>query len=117
MIQAYEQLHAAGFAHSVEVWTRESKLAGGLYGVALGHCYFGESMFFKESNASKFGFIKLVEMLKKKEYKLIDCQVHTQHLESLGAEHISRKSFLDMVGAYTSDLGNIGSWKEWERDL
>lgn len=116
MIEAYEQLHQIGFAHSVEVWNQEGQLAGGLYGVALGHCYFGESMFFKESNASKYGFFKLVEMLRKRDYQLIDCQVFTQHLESLGAEHVSRKSFIEMVESYTSDRRNVGTWKEWMRD-
>lgn len=116
MIEAYEQMHLMGFAHSVEVWNQEGQLAGGLYGVALGQCYFGESMFFKESNASKYGFIKLVEMLRKRDYQLIDCQVFTQHLESLGAEHVSRKSFIKMVEAYTSEPRNVGTWKEWLRD-
>lgn len=93
MIQAYEALHEAGFAHSVEVWQGEA-LVGGLYGIAIGKVFFGESMFAKASNASKFGFITLVRDLKEKGFELIDCQQETRHLASLGAEAISRTAFL-----------------------
>ena len=95
MKQAYLQLHEMGLAYSVEVW-EEGLLVGGLYGIYLKdkQVFCGESMFTKVSNASKFGFIKLVEKLKKENLKLIDCQVYTPHLESLGAEEISRKRFL-----------------------
>lgn len=91
MIEAYIKLHESGYAKSVEVW-REDSLVGGLYGVDLGNDVFcGESMFAKESNASKVAFITFIQNTN---YKLIDCQVYTKHLESLGAEDISREAFL-----------------------
>ncbi|MFH4963527.1 leucyl/phenylalanyl-tRNA--protein transferase [Gaetbulibacter sp. M235] len=91
MIEAYVQLHKMGYAKSVEVW-KNDQLVGGLYGVDLNNGVFcGESMFAKESNASKVGFITFIQNTN---YKLIDCQVYTQHLESLGAEDISREEFL-----------------------
>ena len=93
MEMAYNNLHQEGYAKSVEVWLDE-KLVGGLYGVDLGKVFCGESMFSKESNASKIAFIYLVEKLKKENYTIIDCQVYTSHLESLGAEEISREEFL-----------------------
>lgn len=91
MINAYIELHKLGYAKSVEVW-KEEKLVGGFYGVDLKNGVFcGESMFYKVSNASKAAFITFV---KNTNYKLIDCQVYTQHLESLGAEEIPRADFL-----------------------
>ncbi|WP_339915973.1 leucyl/phenylalanyl-tRNA--protein transferase [Yeosuana marina] len=94
MKKAYTQLHELGYAKSVEVW-RCNQLVGGLYGVDLGKGVFcGESMFAKESNASKAGFITFVQNTN---YKLIDCQVYTQHLESLGAEDIARDEFLKFL--------------------
>jgi leucyl/phenylalanyl-tRNA---protein transferase len=93
MQQAYIDLHQLGFAHSVEVW-QGGALVGGLYGVALGRCFCGESMFTKVSNASKVGFITLVQKLESLGFDMIDCQTHSNHLESLGAEYISRSSFL-----------------------
>lgn len=96
VLQAYSNLHKAGYAHSAEAW-KDGKLVGGLYGVKLGKVFFGESMFSKENNASKFAFIKFVEHLKKQNVQLIDCQVHTQHLESFGARMIERKDFLQMI--------------------
>lgn len=96
MKKAYYHLHLKGLAHSVEVWNGD-KLVGGLYGVSIGKCFFGESMFSIESNASKFGFIKLTEYLIKNNFIIIDCQVYTKHLESLGAESISRIQFLEII--------------------
>ena len=93
MIKAYIKLNQEGYAKSVEVWHRE-ELVGGLYGIDLGHVFCGESMFSKVSNASKAGFITWVRYLQQKNYKLIDCQVYTPHLESLGAELMPRKQFL-----------------------
>lgn len=94
MIKSYRKLHDLGYAKSLEVWD-ESKLIAGLYGIDLGNNVFcGESMFTKVSNASKLAFIHLVNS---GQYKLIDCQVHTNHLESLGAEFISRKDFLKWI--------------------
>lgn len=93
MEQAYINLHNLGVAKSVEVW-EGNELVGGLYGIDLGHVFCGESMFSKVSNASKFAFIYLVQKLEKEHYKLIDCQVYNEHLDSLGAEEISRSEFL-----------------------
>lgn len=98
MKEAYIELHKLGVARSVEVW-QNNKLVGGLYGIYLEEkkIFCGESMFTFVSNASKFGFIKLVERLKTEGVKLIDCQVYTKHLESLGAEEIPRKKFIEFL--------------------
>ena len=96
MKQAYLKLHKLGFAKSVEVW-QDDELVGGLYGIDLGHVFCGESMFSKESNTSKLAFIHLVQELQKKDYKLIDCQVYNEHLESLGAREISREEFMGFL--------------------
>jgi leucyl/phenylalanyl-tRNA---protein transferase len=96
---AYNKLHKMRFAHSAEVWQHE-ELVGGLYGVRIGNLFFGESMFSHVSNASKYAFIKYVEQLQLEGVKLIDCQVHTEHLESLGARMIPRKDFMK----YLEDL-------------
>jgi len=94
MKEAYIKLHDLGYAKSVEVW-KDGVLVGGLYGIDLGNNVFcGESMFAKESNASKVGFITFIQ---NSNYKLIDCQVYTNHLENLGAEEISRKEFLNYL--------------------
>ncbi len=93
MMDAYCRLHEAGFAHSVEVWN-QGELAGGLYGVSLGKCFFGESMFARKNNASKVGLVTLVRLLRKWSFNLIDCQVTTQHLVRLGAREIPRKQFM-----------------------
>lgn len=96
MKKAYVKLHKLGYAKSYEVW-EGNELVGGLYGVDLGHIFCGESMFSLKSNASKFGLIKLNDELIKKNYKLIDCQVYTKHLASLGAQEISREDFLQKL--------------------
>lgn len=96
MITAYIKLHKNGIAQSYEVW-EEDKLVGGLYGVDLGHVFCGESMFSLTSNASKFAFIKLAEELSLNEYKVIDCQLHTDHLASMGAKEIARKDFMAIL--------------------
>ncbi len=98
MQDAYKNLHKLGYAISVEVW-ENSILVGGLYGVYLADkkVFCGESMFSKVSNASKYGFIKLVEQLKEKGVRLIDCQVYTEHLASLGAKEIPRAAFLEFL--------------------
>jgi len=93
---AYIQLHKSGYAHSAEVWVND-ELAGGLYGIRMGNIFFGESMFSHVSNASKYAFIKYVHMLKKEGVQLIDCQVYTEHLESLGARMIERRTFLQFI--------------------
>ena len=96
MKQAYLKLHELGFAKSIEVW-QDDKLVGGLYGIDLGHIFCGESMFSKESNTSKLAFIHLVQQLEKEQYKLIDCQVYNEHLESLGAREIPRSEFMGFL--------------------
>lgn len=96
---AVNQLHRMGYAHSAETWLG-NQLVGGLYGIRMGHLFFGESMFSKESNASKFAFIRFVQQLKEEKIHLIDCQVYTEHLESLGAEMISRADFLKVIQTY-----------------
>jgi leucyl/phenylalanyl-tRNA--protein transferase len=93
---AYIHLHKLGYAHSAEVWLN-GELAGGLYGIRIGNIFFGESMFSHVSNASKYAFIRYLELLKKQDVHLIDCQVYTEHLESLGAEMIERKQFLQFI--------------------
>ena len=93
MQQAYINFHKEGYAKSVEVW-QDDELVGGLYGIDLGSVFCGESMFSKVSNTSKLAFIMLVESLKRQQYKLVDCQVYTDHLASLGAEEIPRSEFL-----------------------
>ncbi len=98
--EAFIHLHQLGFAHSAEVW-HDGELAGGLYGVRLGNIFFGESMFSKESNASKYAFIKYVEFLKTENVVMVDCQVYTEHLESLGARMIPREEFIQLVESNT----------------
>ncbi|KRB54399.1 leucyl/phenylalanyl-tRNA--protein transferase [Flavobacterium sp. Root186] len=96
MIEAYGELHKQGIAKSVEVW-QDEVLVGGLYGIDLGHVFCGESMFSKVSNASKVGFIYLVNHLKKENYKLLDCQVYNPHLDSLGCREIDRDEFMSIL--------------------
>ena len=96
MINAYCKLHEQGFAKSVEVW-KNNELVGGLYGIDLGDVFCGESMFSKVSNASKVAFITLAQKLEKANYKLIDCQVHNNHLESLGCVEIEREEFINIL--------------------
>ncbi len=96
MIAAYLELHRRGIAHSYEVWDG-NELVGGLYGVDLGHVFCGESMFSTKSNASKAGFITFVKDVASKGCELIDCQVYTEHLESLGGQEIPRSQYLDYL--------------------
>lgn len=94
--QSLIRLHELGYAHSAEVW-QNGELVGGLYGVRMGRVFFGESMFSRVSNASRYAFIKYVKLLEKEGVELIDCQVHTDYLESMGARMIERKAFIRMV--------------------
>ena len=96
MTEAYCRLNELGIAKSVEVW-QDDELVGGLYGIDLGHIFCGESMFSKVSNASKIAFIALAEQLKQGNYRLLDCQVHNDHLESLGAREIDREDFMEIL--------------------
>ncbi|MBS1947742.1 MAG: leucyl/phenylalanyl-tRNA--protein transferase [Bacteroidetes bacterium] len=100
--KAYIKLHDLGHAHSAEAW-HDQKLVGGLYGIRIGKVFFGESMFSQESNASKFAFIKYVQTLKQEDIKIIDCQVYTEHLESLGARMIERKDFIQLLKEYAQE--------------
>lgn len=109
MQAAYTQLFDSGHAHSVEVW-REDTLVGGLYGVALGQLFFGESMFSFETNASKIAFVNLVKQLQQWNYKLIDCQVSSEHLESLGAIEISRDEFRRQLQVLLPEPGKNAPW-------
>ncbi len=113
MKEAYIDLHKEGIAHSVEVWNGEN-LVGGLYGIAMGKVFFGESMFAKESNASKFGFITLVRVLKDAGYVLIDCQQETEHLASLGARPIPREDFISILEKNNEENpDNPGLWTDF----
>ncbi|UTW66095.1 leucyl/phenylalanyl-tRNA--protein transferase [bacterium SCSIO 12643] len=112
MEQAYINLHRQGIAHSVEVWFA-NELVGGLYGVALGKMFFGESMYTHMSNASKYGFIQLVQKLEEKGFDLIDCQDYTAHLESLGAHEISRDRFEKLISHKIKLEGKVGQWSDW----
>jgi leucyl/phenylalanyl-tRNA--protein transferase len=103
MIEAYCKLNEQGIAKSVEVW-QNGQLVGGLYGVDLGHIFCGESMFSLVSNASKVAFIALTNQLKKDNYRLLDCQVYNEHLESLGCREIERDDFMAILNTKTSAL-------------
>jgi leucyl/phenylalanyl-tRNA--protein transferase len=109
MIDAYCRLHELGYAHSEETWNDDG-LAGGLYGVSLGGCFFGESMFSKASNASKAALIALTEALGRRGFSLIDCQMHSQHLERLGAQMIPRKEFLLLLSGALRTRTLRGHW-------
>lgn len=96
IIDSYTKLHEMGIAKSVEVW-QNYELVGGLYGIDLGHTFCGESMFSKVPNASKIAFVTLINYLKENHYKLLDCQVHNDHLEKLGAFEVSRETFMKVL--------------------
>ncbi len=108
MQAAYFALHAQGHAHSVEVW-QQDQLVGGLYGIAIGQLFFGESMFSRTSNASKVGFVTLVSALKAAGFVLIDCQMPTAHLISLGAESIRRSEFSEYLTQHL-DINTDMQW-------
>jgi len=110
MIEAYCRLHQSGFAHSFEAW-KDGELAGGLYGVSLGKCFFGESMFSSQSNSSKVALVSLVDFLSKRSFKLIDCQVTTDHLIRSGAREIPRKRFLKELALALQSPTLRGKWK------
>jgi leucyl/phenylalanyl-tRNA--protein transferase len=109
MRAAYTQLFEDGHAHSVEVWCEE-RLVGGLYGIAIGQLFFGESMFSFESNTSKIALVNLVKQLQQWNYKLIDCQVSSEHLETLGAIEISRDEFAELLRELLPQQGMVGPW-------
>lgn len=111
MLAAYCDLHHIGYAHSIEVLNSAGELVGGLYGIAIGRAYFGESMFSRETNASKVAMVALVDILKRGGFELIDCQVESAHLNSLGAMNISRLDFEQRL-AQTVDIDHDpGIWQ------
>ncbi len=109
VIDAYSKLYVDGFAHSVEAW-REGRLVGGLYGVAIGRMFFGESMFADETDASKVAFVHLVAMLRARGYPLVDCQQETEHLASFGARPIPRREFAERLAALIHSPAPGGIW-------
>ncbi|MFT5888218.1 MAG: leucyl/phenylalanyl-tRNA--protein transferase [Zhongshania sp.] len=115
MRNAYLQLHQQGWAHSIEVW-RNNKLIGGLYGLAIGKMFYGESMFSRETDASKIALVHLCGQLQEWQYPLIDCQVGNDYLDSMGAEPISRSNFQHQLQILTNTEGNSpGLWQlSWQ---
>ncbi len=114
MQHAYIEMHRLGHAHSVEAWC-DGKLAGGLYGIAIGQVFFGESMFSRESDASKVAFFHLVTQLKKWQFSLVDCQVGSNHMSSLGAEEIARATFIEHIES-ACDRQSLAP-KQWKNTL
>lgn len=110
MIAAYRRLHAAGYAHSVECWLGD-ELVGGLYGVSLGGCFFGESMFSRVSDASRVALARLVAQVSAWGFDLIDCQVPTEHLGRWGAREVSRSEFLGCLGKSLRRESVCGIWE------
>ena len=110
MKRAYIQLHRNGYAHSVECYANE-ELAGGLYGVALGRVFFGESMFSRVSDASKVALVSLSESLRDWGYELIDCQIHNPHLASMGASLVPRAEFLDRIAPLVDNYPKDSAWQ------
>lgn len=115
LFDTYMEIHQMGFAHSVEV-RKKGFLVGGLFGINLGGVFYGESMFTKASNASKAGFITLVHAMQERGIQIIDCQVHTNHLESLGAQFISRDKFMHNLELLLESNSLQGSWTSWRTD-
>jgi leucyl/phenylalanyl-tRNA--protein transferase len=109
MIAAYTKLHYLGFAHSVECWDGMT-LVGGLYGIALGNVFFGESMFSCQKNSSKFALIHLVGFLQKNNYRLVDCQMTTAHLSSMGAREVSGTEFQSLLKQFINSTTPDGAW-------
>ena len=115
MAEAYTELYERGYAHSAEAWL-DDKLVGGLYGVSLGRAFFGESMFSNESDASKVAFVALVRWLSGWGVEFIDCQVHTDHLERLGATEWPRAKFLRALQRALDQPTRLGPWR-FENDI
>lgn len=109
MIDAYEELHRLGLAHSAEIY-KDEELVGGLYGVSLGKAFFGESMFSLAKNSSKLSLIKLCRFLHRHDFDFIDCQVHTDHLERMGAQPHSRADYMKMLNAALKKPTLQGKW-------
>jgi len=111
MRSAYQQLHDLGFAHSVETWDR-GQLVGGLYGVALGRVFFGESMFSAARDASKVALHSLVTLLVRRGFRIIDCQIDSDHLRRLGARALPRRGFVQVLEESIGDVAPDASWRE-----
>ncbi len=111
MQAAYAELHRLGHAHSVEIWM-DGELAGGLYGIALGRVFFGESMFSRRTDASKLALVHLARQLDAWGYGLIDCQVHSDHLQSLGSALIPRADFLRLLAAHCNGPEQAAPWRD-----
>ena len=111
MVEAYSSLHAKGWAHSVEVWL-DDELVGGLYGLAIGKAFFGESMFSLAGNASKIAMWSLCEMLVKRHFRILDCQVVSAHLTSLGAILMPREKFSSLLGRACEPASRVMDWPE-----
>ena len=109
MLDAYKELHKLGYAHSVECWY-EQQLVGGLYGLSIGHAFFGESMFTRKTDASKVAFAHLVQQLKQWQFDFIDAQVSSEHIASLGAKDISRRQFLSELQQTLKLPSRVGRW-------
>lgn len=123
MQKAYKKLHDLGFAHSLEIWEKntantptetkrqKAELVGGLYGISLGKCFFGESMFSRKSNVSKLAFITLAQTLFQAGFEMIDCQLPTDHLKSMGAKEVSRDTYLSLLEAHLTFPTVRGKWQ------
>ncbi|MHB1085875.1 MAG: leucyl/phenylalanyl-tRNA--protein transferase [Thiobacillus sp.] len=109
MVGAYTRLHQAGYAHSVETW-HDGTLVGGLYGVAIGRMFYGESMFSRMPDASKVALVRLAQQLQQWEFGLIDCQMETAHLASMGARAVSRMAFTDRLAELVNLPHRPGPW-------
>jgi leucyl/phenylalanyl-tRNA--protein transferase len=110
MVDAYTRLHELGFAHSIEAWSEDGTLAGGLYGVNLGAAFFGESMFARAPDASKVAFVACVRQLDAWGIGLIDCQVHTEHLERFGAYEVPRLRYIELLKIALAEDTRRGKW-------
>ena len=109
MARAYERMHELGWAHSFEAW-RDGRLAGGVYGIAIGRVFFGESMFSRERDASKVALVRAVEFLKARSVALIDCQIPSSHTTRLGATALTRERFLGLLDELCEPPGSPGPW-------
>lgn len=111
MVEGYTRLHEQGFAHSIETWNDDGELVGGLYGVSLGSAFFGESMFAAQPDASKVALARLAQRLVQWDFDMIDCQVTTKHLVSLGAYEITRKTYLERLESCLHHPTRRGRWE------
>ncbi len=109
MQQAYIRLHQAGYAHSIEIWLNGT-LVGGLYGIAIGRMFYGESMFSRVTDASKVAFVFLVQQLQRWQFSMIDCQIQSAHLDQFGAELIPRSEFITLLDQSCNQTGHTGLW-------